>query len=365
MSAVSEERALVSTEKMEYLPEDVVRGVAKFKAVEMNDLWCLEVLGYEKVEWSETMTFVVQGFVQTYVEKASGNSRILYTTIILTKSVNVVSGSVYEIPFSFTLPANIPGSSPSIHYRVSAFVADADHKPLNSEVSHANLNLVQESPIKKRYQLKSEKAVNFMMCCNRGKIRCKISPEKPWYSPGENATFSCRIHNKSKGDVNAIKVSLSQVKKLVSDEGITKSDEKLILHEELTIFEPAFNLWIPHNLDSSIFGKNYLSYYVLDVHVIVSRGNGPTVRLPIIIVPKRRESSLDDAKGAGSETVPSLPPVKITIPTPYHVSSFSLQSFPHVVPFDELQRSSSRLSQGWSMVKEAIKSGSKIFSTRK
>lgn len=358
-------RTAVSITAEEFLPEDSVRGIVKFTAGDSSELWCIEILGYEQVEWTETMTFVVQGFVQTYVEKASGNSRIFHSTVIVTKPERVSPRSTYEVPFNFSFPAAIPGSAPCIHYRVSAFIANPDHKPVEGQVSHTSLKVTQETPIKKPYCLKTESTVNFMMCCNRGQIRCKIFPDKPWYSPGEEVKLSCQFQNRSKGEITSIKVSLIHVKKLVSDDSIVKTDERMKLQEDLTTFTPTFSLRLPENLESSVFGKNYAIYYVLDVHVNVSRGNGPTFRLPIIIVPKRRESSLNDQEPISSGSSEKLPILNISIPAPNHTSSFSLKSFPNVIPLDELQRSSSRLSQGWSMVKDAIKSGSKIFSSRK
>ena len=191
----------------------------------------------------------------------------------------------------------------------------------------------------------------------QGKIRSEFVLDRPWYSPGDTVSISAQIGNSTKTEVTGLQIQLSSLKKFISDEGIKKVEEKLVLTEKHEGFEPILSLVLPPDLTSSIFGKNYVFHYLLDVHVTLSRGTGPTLRLPLIVLPKR----LDET---AVMELPDGPLVSLVLPPLTHQAAFSLKDFRNVEEVDDLARSSSRLSRGWSSIKSLVKSGSKFLNSK-
>ena len=342
----------------EFVPGDQVDGIASFQFASDGEVWIIEFVGYEKVEWTETMTFVVQGFTQTYIQKASGTSRIAHAAVVVSKPNDALMGQACNIPFSFTLPSKIPGSAPYIHYHVIATITDMNHAQLDGQRNHSVISVTQESPVVKRYRMKTDRSVRFLLCCNRGQISCRVSPDKPFYNPGDVVKLPAIIHNRSKVDLVGVKFTLVRLERLTSDEGISKSEEEVILKSESDQIQPTYSISLPSELTTCVFGKHYVLHYALDIHIQVSRGNGPTLRLPIIVVPRRRDEAHLNSDTGETDRV-----TKLVIPPVEYSASFSLSAFPNVEEIDELSRSESRLSKSWSMIKTAIKSTSKIFST--
>jgi hypothetical protein len=54
--------------RVAYFPGQAVSGIVTIGKCKPEDHCFLEVYGLEQVDWTESMTFVVQGFAQTYIE---------------------------------------------------------------------------------------------------------------------------------------------------------------------------------------------------------------------------------------------------------------------------------------------------------
>jgi hypothetical protein len=361
MNALSAARIELSLPDRSYRPAEVVSGYIDVSSGAAGEIWFVEAFGYERVGWMESTTFVVQGFAQTYIDKPHGETRLFHRTARLEKPDNFLIGSQYRIPWKLTLPGNIPGSiNPHIVYKVRAFITQSEQGD-GEIVAHSSkpLQVVQETPVKKTYQLRTEAAISNCLFCNRGTVKSRLSLDRPWYNPQDIVKLSYRLSQSSKVLINELKATLLRQDKMVSDEGARKQEERAILSVNMDVSEQMVEILLPSDLESSIFGRNFVRFYVLDVHVGLDRGTGPALRIPLIVLPRR--SDFPELSPVDETRIESLPYVDLSGPDVKHEPSFSLKDFPHVSETDDLARSSSMLSRSLSTIKAFVKSGT--FST--
>lgn len=357
MNALTTSRVELSFPDRAYRPADLISGYVDVFPARASQNWFIEVVGYERVGWTESTTFVVQGFAQTYIDKAHGETRLFHRTARIQQPDAVMVGSQYRIPWSLTVPCNIPGSmTPHIIYKIRAFITETEHGEGELvAVSSRNLSIIQETPIKKAYQLRTEAAISMWFCCNRGAVKSRMFLDRPWYSPQDTVRLSYRFAPPSKLVIKELKATLLRQDRMVSDEGASKQDEKIILHVNMEVSEQSVDIQLPSDIESCIFGRNFVRFYVLSVHVELERGTGPTLRLPLIILPAR--SDIPELSPVDEAGIESLPFVDLSVPDVKGGATFSLKDFPHVTEMTDLARSSSRLSRSWSTIKAFVKSG--------
>lgn len=361
MNALPASRIQLSFPDRSYRPTEIISGYIDVCPDASGEIWFVEAFGYERVGWMESTTYVVQGFAQTYIDKPHGETRLFHRIARLSYPDNFLIGSQYRIPWNLTLPGNIPGSiDPHIVYKVRAFITQSEQGD-GEIVAHSSqsLHIVQESPVKKTYQLRSDAAISNCLFFNRGTVKSRLSLDRPWYSPQDIVKLSHRLSHSSKVNVRELKVTLLRQAKMVSDEGALKHEEQAILSINMDVSERIVEIKLPSDLESSIFGRNFVQFYVLDVHVGLDRGTGPALRIPLIVLPRR--SDFPELSPVDETRIEYLPHVDLSVPDVKHEPSFSLKDFPHVSETDDLARSSSMLSRSLSTIKAFVKSAT--FST--
>ena len=321
-----------------------VKGILSRRRFTSEDL-TVELKCKEEVGWSETTTFSVQGFTQTYVQHLRGESDILSYKLAI-PSLEVDHGSE-EVPFELQLPPGIPRSSKHVKYTLSVL---SDHRPVSEPITFI---VHSKSPIPSRLVAGNEGAVKFALCCNRGDIKFKFLLDKSEYSPGETINISASLQNHSKEGIRSIEMILRRVEILYSNDGFSKRAESVVNRQTQAWTASNLQYQTPPDLEECCLGYNYQLFHTLELHLITERGSTPKCIVPIFIC-------IDANVPMQSSTEPKF---IIHVPPPERVRPFDLKQFPNVRRFaPELNRSESKLSRSWTNLKSFIKTGSRIFS---
>ena len=340
-----------------YHETDHVSGVASFTHSDASESWMIEVTATEKVAWTESVSFAVQGFTQTYIENLHGLTNIAQASVIVHKPIDVTAGFRYRVPFSFTLPARIPGSCSHIHYVVRARIQSDTTTRAEVPVAAAGFKVIQSAPLASRLQLKTDSAVRVFFCCNRGSLVSRFVLDRSWYSPGDIVKLSSQVRNQTKSEITGVSIALKSVERFVSDGGIRKDTDTLVFKEQFSQIDASISVVIPSHLSQSVFGTSYRFMYVLDIHVELSRGSSHTLRLPLIVLPARADEAPPVSPSVEGIETPHVSLVLDSRPA----AAFHISEFPNVSEFSELGRSTSRLSRSWSSIKSLVRVGSKFI----
>jgi hypothetical protein len=341
---------------LNYKSGDEVKGKVVFRPAHKLDKVHLQVSGREAVAWVETMSYSVQGWNQTYIEEFKAENKLFYSSLELGFPTELDMDKTYTVDFSFFLPLNLPGSHTDnggvgIVYRIQAFDS-IDHVK-----SVFDLNVIQEPLVSNRISVKSKKPLT--LCCKRGDILSRFTFDQASYKPGDTVLVTPVIVNKSKGTLKNYQLSLKSVVEMKCPEK-SKKVENVIMTEQVqpSTQNDAFMFTIPDAIGQCSFGSIYNHYYVLNIHLDMSAGWGPSVEIPLFILlnPTSDSSSIYPIK-EDQEAV-DLPPVVVRIqngPT-RNVPTFNLNKFPNVseIPKElgsvgsRFYKSASRLMQSFA-----------------
>jgi len=340
-----------------YAPGELISGVVIFKPSQSNDKLHLEVYGRESVGWVDTISYSVQGWNQTYIEERKDESRIFQSTLLIELPSELDTKKSYKIGFSFELPINIPGSGFEVNgfgisYRVRAYNA------IDRIKSIADIHVIQPPIFTNRLTVKSKNQLKFC-CTQRGDISTRFTLDKPFYHPGDIAQITPVILNNSKGIIRHVEMKLRSVTVMHAN-GKSKTLEKTIQEErsEWTDETREFSFQLPSDLAQCAFGNIYSNYYVLDIHVNISAGWGPTCSIPVILTTSQPESEKPPIE---VDNVSHLSPVMIKIPQSAPTCRwFTLKIFPNVSEMD-----STRGSQLWKSASRMMRSFTTLSGVKK
>ena len=144
------------------------------------------------------------------------------TMPLLTAQAGLLQPGQYEIPFSFSLPASLPGTFPeeegmngsetyrcSIDYEVLAFVEvpgvftdNIRHRQLLAVTASLDTKAIHAETVEKN------KKVCFLCCIPRGEIWMRASMDKSHYMPGETATIVVEMNNGSRAAIHHVSLRL-------------------------------------------------------------------------------------------------------------------------------------------------------------
>jgi len=335
---------------------DEVIGRVHFRPGHKPDKVHLQVCGREAVAWVETMSYSVQGWNQTYVEEFKAENKLFYSTLELSFPEELDTSKTYTVDFSFYLPPTLPGSHSDaggmgIVYRIQAYDS------LDHVRSTVDLDVIQEPIVENRISVKSKKPLT--LCCNRGEILSRFTFDQPNYKPGETVLITPVIVNKSKGVIKHYQLTLKSVIEMKSPEK-SKKVENVVMKE---LIQPpsereSFMFKLPSELPQSVFGSIYNHYYVLNIHLDMTSGWGPSVELPLFVLSSAHDQSSTIKSIKEENEQIDLPPVILRIqngPKKFE-PIFTLKSFPNVseIPKElgsmgsRLFKSASRLMQSFA-----------------
>lgn len=335
---------------------DEVKGHMVFRPAHKLDKVHLQVSGREAVAWAETISYSVQGWNQTYVEEFKAENKLFYSSLELSFPTELDTNKTYTVDFSFFLPLNLSGSHTDnggvgIVYRVQAFDS-IDHVK-----SVIDLNVIQEPLISNRISVKSKKPLT--LCCNRGDILSRFTFDQASYKPGDTVLVTPVIVNKSKGTLKHYQLTLKSVIEMKAPEK-SKKVENVIMTE---LVQPpterdSFMFTIPANIGQCSFGSIYNHYYVLNIHLDMSAGWGPSVEIPLFVLLNATSGSSSIYPIKEDQDAVDLPPVIVRIQngSARVEPTFTLKKFPNVseIPKElgsmgsRLYKSASRLMQSFA-----------------
>lgn len=337
----------ISLRRNRWIPGDIVRGSVEYLTNRNDEVVSLKISAKEKVHWTEATTFYVQGFAQTQIEDLKGETKLVDTTIILPKGDSWRPGMKVSIPFSFTLPEGLPGTSSHITYKLKAQLSSSGTS------CSAPFTVLQKPPRLGRLQVSSEASVKFMACCDTGNVRCKFVLDRGVYSPGEEVELAHSIQNRTKADVTEVCIALKSVSELISSDNYNKAEEVVVSEHVFKWRLNELRFTLPPTLAQCTFGKNHRMFYLLDIHVNLSRGTGPTLRLPLLV--------MSPEPPAEELPLPETGIVNILVPQPPTGKPFDISSFRNVSEYLISSRSSGRLSGSWAQVRSMVRRGSRFF----
>ena len=135
----------------------------------------------------------------------------------------------YSFPFTFQLPAGLPGTFSEAGERwgtryeaeTSYFITGDIHCADGSEIRHRQRLIVYEKLMTDITAVALEKTANIYVCCciNRGSVHMESTFDKNAYVSGETANVVCKIENNSTSDITAIKTKLRRRIQMRSDAG--------------------------------------------------------------------------------------------------------------------------------------------------
>jgi hypothetical protein len=325
-----------------------VSGIVTFKPGHFNDKLYIEVYGRETVAWVETVSYSVQGWNQTYVEEFKDERRLFHSTLLVDLPAELNLSRTYQIPFSFQLPLTLPGycvetSGFGTTFRVRAYNSMEHIKAV------AEVHVIQPNIITKSLTVKSKQPLK-LCCTQRGSVSSRFTLDKPSYAPGETIHVTPVILNDSKGNLKLIEMKLRSVTEMHAP-GKMKKIEKLVCQ--------TTHLWNPNDLQQCSFGQIYSHYYVLDIHLNMSAGWGPSCSVPVIVLGCPVEERLITPNDPESqELLPLL--IRIT-PVSHYEPCFSIKSFPNVSELSadtsgsRIWKSASRLMRSFSTFTRSTK----------
>ena len=255
----------------------------------------LKVCGKERVRWTETHTRHVPSTRSVYrhgryhtehtmrAVQASvpvfGNRNVFKVEIGLMQGGELLQGQ-YTIPFSFTLPTDIPGSlsltgyhgqtpySCSVSYGVKAIVRVPSL--LKSNLRHvAALTVIQPAPTFCSNIEASASGDIIKMCCfNKGRADLSFHCAKDSFSPGEPVCIVANAVNESSSRLARLTIKLRRNLQLVSDSGRILYVEETIaeriyagLEAHTQIKDSLMSVVVPHDAPQQCIGSSIRCLY--------------------------------------------------------------------------------------------------------
>ena len=144
------------------------------------------------------------------------------TMPLLTTQAGLLQPGQYQIPFSFSLPASLPGTYPeeegmrgcetyrcSIDYEVLAYVEvpgvftnNIRHRQLLAVTANMDPKAIHAETVVKNNK------VCFLCCIPRGEIWMRASMDKSHYMPGETAMIMVEMNNGSRAAIRHVSLRL-------------------------------------------------------------------------------------------------------------------------------------------------------------
>lgn len=289
----------VSVGKGAYAPGETVTGTVSVNI--LNPIRAksitVRISGKEKCRWNEQRTRTVDGRSETYTVSHSGNHRILETIVpVMTLDENMAYSGQFQYPFSFVLPANLPGTTyiqtngvtASVYYSVQGRLNIVGM--LKSDLKFKQPLVVRQAPpFLNRLQANYSGAVTVFCCVSKGMVTMNIAAEKNAYQPGEQAGISASIDNQSRRNFKRIVAELKQVVE-VSASGSWKRFEMVVAqssHPGIERMQSDLNrqlvLQIPPTVQQNCQGYIVKMHYSLNVRADVAWGRDPTCKMPLVI----------------------------------------------------------------------------------
>lgn len=233
----------VRTDKPVYVSGESVTGTINLNCTRQfpSQGVFLIVKGVERCKWVERRTRQVpdgrdengnQRYrTEEYFVDHHGRNRFFDVRIPVYPFQNYCLPGQYSFPFSFQLPAGLPGTFSEAGERwgtryeaeTSYFITGDIHCADGSEIRHQQRLIVYEKLMSEIQAVALEKTANIYVCCciNRGSVHMESTFDKNAYVSGETAQVVCKVQNNSTSDITAIKTKLRRRIVLRSDAGAT------------------------------------------------------------------------------------------------------------------------------------------------
>jgi len=217
----------VQTEKQNYFEGDMVNGTIYLNAI--SPFQCrglfIEVHGEERTHWTETETYTEGDQTRTRTIQHHGHREFFNVRVQVYNFGGGVQPGQYAFPFSFHLPAGLPGvfeaqhgdARASIRYRITS---ECDVKGFwNTDIKHTQFMVVRQRLMKPIMAAKLECHQKITKCCciNKGNADLKVHLDKDSYAPGETCQIMCEIVNNSEESLSQVKVQLMRKIELKSN----------------------------------------------------------------------------------------------------------------------------------------------------
>lgn len=233
----------VRTDKPVYVSGETVSGTINLNCTRQfpSQGVFLIVKGVERCKWVERRTRQIPDGTdqngnqryrtEEYFIDHHGRNRFFDVRIPVYPFQNYCLPGQYSFPFSFQLPAGLPGTFSEAGERwgtryeaeTSYFITGDIHCADGSEIRHQQRLIVYEKLMSEIQAVALEKTANIYVCCciNRGSVHMESTFDKNAYVSGETAQVVCKVQNNSTSDITAIKTKLRRRIVLRSDAGAT------------------------------------------------------------------------------------------------------------------------------------------------
>ena len=190
----------------------------------------LKFKGKEHCQWEESHTERDrEGNSRTVIETHRGSAHLVGQKFPIFAFTNgFLDAGGYSFPFTFRLPATLPGSfdlsqgstKARIRYTLTAYIPAYEAK-IEKSKTHMHVSQLMTDPIYSVAQ-DVDARITTWCCSDKGNVHLKAYFNKNAYAPGETAEFVAEINNEhSKLDVAGIRGVLYRTLRLRSNGGRT------------------------------------------------------------------------------------------------------------------------------------------------
>lgn len=336
------------------MPGDVVSGFVHVNIV--SKVTCtgvsIKVSGKEACQWT-TVTYVPGRKSMHRVVIPHYGGQVLFKLVFPIKdsySESLIGQFTY--PFTFRLPANLPGSFShsqgsalvgdkvfaAVSYHVKAVVSVSGL--LKSNIRHSSqLTVLERSNSVERVLGHATSNVNVCCCFNHGSVTIYVFTNTDVYWPGDVLTAIVSVRNNSSLDIKSFSLELHSALDLKATLSMKRVDrihakvETPGLKPGQDCVQTPISLAIPHGVQQQSLGFSVRHFYYVRLRARVSCASSPTCDIPInMYLPSTQPKVELIAQPHGWNPV-SMPEVAIILPTePPVAEPLDLSAFPNLTP---------------------------------
>jgi len=279
-------------------PGEVVSGFLHVNLVKRIDCTgvYIKVSGKEFVHWSRT-----EGAGKSKHTRHYYGGQTLFKMLVpiqASSSRNLIGQ--FSFPFTFQLPAGLPGSyssrashslltshiDASISYKIKGVVAVAGVFKSNIR-SFADLLLIETPQPVERVMCEAETNVNVCCLINKGVVKMIAFTDKESYQPGETIRLKASIDNKSSSTIRSVIVELHSILEVQAGyacNGLTKRIAQHVypgLKPGQGFSDEELFVEIPVGIEQQSLGIDVRHSYVVTFRADVSLARDPACRIPV------------------------------------------------------------------------------------